>query len=70
LWNAIVDDDGEESACRWCKDKWVCGGRSRRARSPTPSPTRTCGREARPEEARMGMKKIDVAAIEAAPNRS
>ncbi len=22
LWNAIVDNGGEESACGWCKDKW------------------------------------------------
>ena len=22
LWNAIVDNGGEESACGWCRDKW------------------------------------------------
>ena len=22
LWNAIVDNGGEESACGWCKDRW------------------------------------------------
>ncbi len=22
LWNAIVDDGGQESACGWCKDRW------------------------------------------------
>ncbi len=22
LWNAIVDNGGQESACGWCKDKW------------------------------------------------
>jgi predicted 3-demethylubiquinone-9 3-methyltransferase (glyoxalase superfamily) len=21
-WNAIVDNDGQESQCGWCKDKW------------------------------------------------
>ncbi len=31
LWNAIVGDGGEESACGWCKDRWVCSGRSRHA---------------------------------------
>ena len=25
LWHAIVDNDGEENACGWCRDKWgVC----------------------------------------------
>jgi predicted 3-demethylubiquinone-9 3-methyltransferase (glyoxalase superfamily) len=32
LWNAIVGNGGQESACGWCKDKWGCRGRSRRAR--------------------------------------
>jgi 2-polyprenyl-6-hydroxyphenyl methylase/3-demethylubiquinone-9 3-methyltransferase len=22
LWNAIVGNGGQESACGWCKDKW------------------------------------------------
>ena len=30
-WNAIVGNGGQESACGWCKDKWVCLGKSRRA---------------------------------------
>lgn len=21
-WNAIIDNGGQASACRWCKDKW------------------------------------------------
>ena len=28
-WNAIVGNDGQESQCGWCKDKWGFPGRSR-----------------------------------------
>jgi predicted 3-demethylubiquinone-9 3-methyltransferase (glyoxalase superfamily) len=30
-WDAIVGNGGEESACGWCRDRWACRGRSRRA---------------------------------------
>ena len=30
-WDGIVGHGGEASACGWCKDKWGCRGRSRRA---------------------------------------
>ncbi len=30
-WNAIIGNGGAASQCGWCKDKWVCLGRSRRA---------------------------------------
>ena len=36
-WNAIVANGGKESDCGWCKDRWASRGKSRRARSPTPS---------------------------------
>ena len=64
-WNAIVDNGGEESACGWCKDKWGISWQI------TPrimmEALAVGGDEAkRAFKAMMGMKKIDVAAIEAA----
>lgn len=41
LWNAIVGNGGQERACGWCKDKWACPGRSRRACSSKGSPIPT-----------------------------
>ena len=66
LWNAIVGNGGQESECGWCKDKWglswqitprvlteaVMGGDPAAAK--------------RAFDAMMTMRKIDVAAIEAA----
>src|SRR3954451_3040173 len=64
-WNAIVSNGGAESACGWCKDKWGVSWQI------TPRVLTEAlavgGREAkRAFDAMMGMKKIDVAAIEAA----
>jgi predicted 3-demethylubiquinone-9 3-methyltransferase (glyoxalase superfamily) len=65
-WNAIVGNGGQESACGWCKDKWglswqitpvaLTAGMS----DPDPATRK------RVFAAMMTMKKIDVAAIEAA----
>jgi len=65
-WNAIVGNGGQESMCGWCKDKWgvswqiipvalteAMNGSDRAAAS-------------RVFDAMMQMKKLDVAAIEAA----
>jgi len=65
-WNAIVNNGGEESECGWCKDKWGVSWQI------TPialtkaytSPDRSAARRA--FDAMMTMKKIDIAAIEAA----
>ena len=65
-WNAIVDNDGQVSACGWCKDKWGISWQI------TPvaltkaytSPDRTAAKRA--FDAMMTMQKIDIAAIEAA----
>src|SRR5688572_6594975 len=64
-WNAIVGNGGEESACRWCKDKW---GISWQITPRTLMEAMTAGgaEAKRAFEAMMGMKKIDVAAIKAA----
>ena len=64
-WNAIVDHGGEESQCGWCKDKWGISWQI------TPRVLNEAiaagGDEARRAfDAMMGMKKIDVAAINAA----
>src|SRR6218665_1307828 len=64
-WNAIVGNGGQESACGWCKDKW---GLSWQITPRTlTSAMAAGGAEAkRAFEAMMTMRKIDVAAIEAA----
>jgi predicted 3-demethylubiquinone-9 3-methyltransferase (glyoxalase superfamily) len=70
LWNAIVDNDGEEGACGWCKDKWGVSWqitpRSLIDAIADPDPAAA----KRAYEAMMEMKKIDIAAIEAARKRS
>jgi 2-polyprenyl-6-hydroxyphenyl methylase/3-demethylubiquinone-9 3-methyltransferase len=65
-WNAIVGNGGQENDCGWCQDKWGISWQI------TPivltqaytSPDRAVA--ARAFDAMMQMKKIDVAAIEAA----
>ncbi|MDM8344040.1 VOC family protein [Pseudochrobactrum sp. sp1633] len=64
-WNAIVGNDGKESACGWCKDKWGVSWQI------TPrvliDALAIGGAEAqRAFEAMMTMSKIDIATIEAA----
>jgi predicted 3-demethylubiquinone-9 3-methyltransferase (glyoxalase superfamily) len=64
-WDAIVGNGGEESQCGWCKDKW---GISWQITPRVLSQAMTSGGKAsqRVFQAMMKMKKIDVAAIEAA----
>ena len=66
LWNAIVGNGGQESACGWCKDKWGLNWLiiPRALTAATTHPDRAVARRA--FEAMMTMKKIDIAAIEAA----
>ncbi|MET3054176.1 MULTISPECIES: VOC family protein [Pseudomonas] len=66
LWNAIVGNDGEESACGWCKDKWGLSWQisPRVLIAAVTSPDRAAAKRA--FEAMMTMRKIDIAAIEAA----
>ncbi|HLH12720.1 MAG TPA: VOC family protein [Methylovirgula sp.] len=64
-WNAIVGNGGQESACGWCKDKWGISWQI------TPrtliDALAASGDEAkRAFAAMMDMRKIDVAAIDAA----
>jgi len=64
-WNAIVGNGGTESECGWCKDRWGISWQiTPRALTAAMS---AGGEEAkRAFEAMMTMKKIDIAAIEAA----
>jgi predicted 3-demethylubiquinone-9 3-methyltransferase (glyoxalase superfamily) len=66
LWNAIVDNGGEASACGWCKDKWGLFWQitPRVLTAAYTSPDRAAAKRA--FEAMMTMGKIDHAAIEAA----
>jgi len=65
-WNAIVGNGGQESQCGWCKDKWGLSWqitpRQLMAIYADPDPAAT----KRAFDAMMTMKKIDIAAIEAA----
>jgi len=65
LWNAIVGNGGEESMCGWCKDAW---GVSWQITPRALSEAMLAGGDAaaRAFEAMMSMRKIDIAAIEAA----
>jgi predicted 3-demethylubiquinone-9 3-methyltransferase (glyoxalase superfamily) len=64
-WDAIVGNGGQESQCGWCKDKW---GLSWQITPKAMTEALAKGGEAakRAFAAMMTMKKIDVAAIEAA----
>ena len=65
-WNAIVEDGGAESACGWCRDRWGFSWQitPRRLMELTTSSDRSKAKRAM--EAMMTMKKIDIAALEAA----
>ena len=66
LWNAIVQNGGEESACGWCKDKWGLSWQitPRALTDGMADPDRAAAK--RVFDAMMTMRKIDIAAIEAA----
>ena len=66
LWNAIVGNGGKESECGWCKDKWGLNWQitPRALTDVITDPDRAAAKRA--FEAMMEMKKIDIAAIEAA----
>ena len=64
-WNAIVGHGGAESACGWCKDRWGISWQIT-PRALMDAMKAGGGEAKRAFEAMMKMKKIDVAAIEAA----
>ena len=65
-WNAIVDNGGAESQCGWCKDRWGLSWQitPRVLMEAIAGADRAAAKRA--FEAMMGMKKINIAAIEAA----
>ena len=65
-WNAIVGNGGQESECGWCKDKWGISWQITPIalmKAYTSSDRQAANRAF---DAMLTMKKIDVAAIEAA----
>ena len=64
-WDAIVNNGGQESACGWCKDKWGLNWQIT-PRVLTEAMAQGGDVARRAFEAMMTMRKIDVAAIEAA----
>ena len=66
LWNAIIGNGGQASECGWCKDKWGLSWQitPRVLTEAFYGTDRAVARRA--FDAMMKMKKIDVAAIEAA----
>ncbi|HVI25056.1 MAG TPA: VOC family protein [Xanthomonadaceae bacterium] len=66
LWDAIVGNGGQESACGWCKDKWGVNWQItprvlvEAITDPDPAAAK------RAFDAMMTMRRIDIAAIEAA----
>lgn len=66
LWNAIVANGGEENVCGWCRDKWGLSWQitPRVLTDAIVDPDPAVAKRA--FEAMMQMRKIDVAAIEAA----
>jgi len=66
LWNAIVDNGGQESECGWCKDKWGLSWQitPRALTEGISDPDHAVAK--RVFDAMMTMRKIDIARIEAA----
>jgi predicted 3-demethylubiquinone-9 3-methyltransferase (glyoxalase superfamily) len=64
-WNAIVGNGGAESQCGWCKDKWGLNWQIT-PRVLTEAMAKGGAEAKRAFDAMMGMRKIDVARIEAA----
>jgi predicted 3-demethylubiquinone-9 3-methyltransferase (glyoxalase superfamily) len=64
-WNAIVGNGGQESQCGWCRDRWGLSWQIT-PRALTEAMAAGGAQAKRAFAAMMEMRKIDVAAIEAA----
>jgi predicted 3-demethylubiquinone-9 3-methyltransferase (glyoxalase superfamily) len=65
-WSAIVGNGGEESMCGWCRDKWGLSWQITPVALTQAITDSDPAAAKRAFDAMMTMKKIDVAAIEAA----
>jgi predicted 3-demethylubiquinone-9 3-methyltransferase (glyoxalase superfamily) len=65
-WNAIVDNGGAESQCGWCKDRWGLSWQITPRALLEAITSHDQGAAKRAFDVMMGMKKIDIAVIEAA----
>src|ERR1051325_11268283 len=65
-WNAIVRNGGTESACGWCKDKWGLSWQITPIALTKAVTDPDTAAAKRAFDAMMQMKKIDIAAIDAA----
>ena len=66
LWDAIVNNGGQESACGWCKDRWGLNWQITPRVLVEGVTDRDPAVAKRVFEAMMTMRKIDIAAIVAA----
>jgi len=66
LWDAIVGNGGSENACSWCRDRFGVSWQivPRALTEALSDPDRAAAKRA--FDAMMTMRKIDIAAIEAA----
>jgi predicted 3-demethylubiquinone-9 3-methyltransferase (glyoxalase superfamily) len=64
-WNAIISNGGQESECGWCKDRWGLSWQIT-PRALTDALAAGGDEAKRAFQAMMTMRKIDIAAIEAA----
>lgn len=65
-WRAIVDNGGAESACGWCKDRWGMSWQITPQALLDAITDKDPAASGRAFAAMMQMRKIDIAAIEAA----
>ena len=65
-WSAIVDGGGEESVCGWCKDRFGLSWQITPKRLTQLMADQDPARSKAAFDAMMGMRKIDIAALDAA----
>jgi len=69
-WNAIVDNGGEESMCSWCKDRFGLSWQIVPKRLMELMSEKDPAKSKAAFEAMMQMRKIDIAALDAAVERA